>query len=374
MRKSYQYGDLSLAGVSGAFARADDSGMYRVSGLAPGSYYVRASRDGYDTSLYPNASALTSAQSVEIKAGETRDDIDFRLQSGRRFTLEGQLIDGETGHPATAAFLRAISADLVTGTFVDDNVHDGHFQLEGMKPGRYYLKFSWVGPTNNVIRTVVFPFDMGAADQTGVILTALPRVIISGKITGTGGRLPPNLTVTIGSTEPALLEAGAGSTIGSSDLQPDGTFKIDRVEAGRHQIGVHSGNPPQFYVRERDPILVAGNNISGVEIELDFSAGAITGRAVDSAGTPLPYASVVLQSTDPRKRAASLYGYVYGAGVGGQYFITGVVPGEYLLFSWRGYHGLIGDPDLFAEASKYAKRVTITPRSVLNLDASELIE
>jgi protocatechuate 3,4-dioxygenase beta subunit len=44
MAKSYMYGDVSLH--SRGFIRTDDQGMYRVAGLAPGRYYVRASRAG----------------------------------------------------------------------------------------------------------------------------------------------------------------------------------------------------------------------------------------------------------------------------------------------------------------------------------------
>jgi carboxypeptidase family protein len=365
--KSYQYGEVSL--LSKGFAKTDHSGMYRVPGLAAGSYYVRASRDGYYTSLYPNSSVLTTAQSIRLNAGETRSDIDFRLQLGKRFSLAGQLIDGETGQLAAAAFLRAESADQITGTFVDGTIHDGHFQLEGMKPGRYFLRFDWVGPTNDVRRTVVLPFEMGQADQTGVILTALPRVTISGRLKPIGGTLQRNLDVYLQPADPAIQMAGAGA-----DVADDGTFKITGAEAGMYSIEVHSGNAPQFYVRERDPIVVAGLPLTGVDLELDFSAGTISGHAVDRASSPLLHASVVLQSTDSKKRAANRYGYVYGAGVGGLYSITGIVPGEYLLFAWRGDDFLIGDPDLFAAASKYAVRVTVTPGGVILQDAIELTQ
>ena len=56
----------------------------------------------------------------------------------------------------------------------------------------------------------------------------------------------------------------------------------------------------------------------------------------------------------------------------GEYAITGVVPGEYLLFVWTGDPGLIGDPDLFGKASAHANRVKIDTDATAHRDATEL--
>ena len=61
--------------------------------------------------------------------------------------------------------MRAYSADLVAGTFVDGVVHEGQFRLDRLKPGQYFLEFNGVGPTNNVTRTAVFPFETGNAEK-----------------------------------------------------------------------------------------------------------------------------------------------------------------------------------------------------------------
>ncbi len=93
MTKSYMYGEVSLFSVSKGFARSDDRGVYRVSGLPAGRYYVRSSRDGYDTILYPSASGLVGAQTIDLLAGAEKSEVDFHLRSAPRFTLKGRLLD-----------------------------------------------------------------------------------------------------------------------------------------------------------------------------------------------------------------------------------------------------------------------------------------
>lgn len=114
--------------------------------------------------------------------------------------------------------------------------------------------------------------------------------------------------------------------------------------------------------------------ITGVELRLDFSAGTVSGRAVDAAGRPIPNAMVVLQSTDAEKRTADPYRHVYRASSSGDYSITGIVPGEYLLFAWRGDSGLIGDPDLFTQASEREQRVKVGRSGTIRQDAAEMGE
>ena len=119
-------------------------------------------------------------------------------------------------------------------------------------------------------------------------------------------------------------------------------------------------------------MVVDGHSISGVEVRLDFSAGAVAGRAVDAQGHAIPRAAVVLQSTDRDKLGSTLYQFVYFTRADGEFDITGVGPGVYLLFAWRGNPNLIGDPELFTEASRHAAQVRVDAGGAVRHDASVL--
>jgi hypothetical protein len=102
------------------------------------------------------------------------------------------------------------------------------------------------------------------------------------------------------------------------------------------RLRVHAAEPAHFFVREQTLIIDGRAPIAGVKLELDFSAGTVAGRALDTAGVPLAGAAVVLQSTEPKKLTDELYRRLYRADPTGNYSITDVVPGDYLLFAWRG--------------------------------------
>lgn len=370
MTKSYQYGEVGLFAVSRGFAYTEDDGAYRVGGLAPGRYYVRASRTGYDAILYPNASTLDGAQVMDIAPGAERGGVNIPLGSSPRFTLEGRLEDAETRGPAQAKFLRVYSADLITGTFADGVIRGGEFRVTGLKPGRYFLTFTWVGPTNNVTRRAVFPFDMGAADQSGVVLRAM-RTTVAGRLNAVGGKLPYGLSVYL---EPgAVISAHIGGSGAGANVAPDGTFEMTGVPAGEYHLRVHSGEAASFVAADKVVVVEGSAPVVGLEVELSFSVGSVNGRAVDTAGNPIARTLVVLQSAEPGRLQDAQYRHVYRAAATGEFAITGVAPGEYLLFAWRGGAGQIGDPDLFALAKEKARTVAVTGGSTVSRDAIELL-
>jgi Carboxypeptidase regulatory-like domain len=369
---SYTYGAVSLQPVSKGFAYSDDHGNWRIPGLAPGSYYLRTSCDGYDTVLYPDASGLDGANRIELREGSEMEGLEFRLRRAPRFSLEGQLIDSEIEAPAQAKFLRAYSADLIAGTFVDGAVRSGEFRLEGLKPGRYFLNFEWLGATNNVVRSAIFPVEVGDADQQGLVLRVARRTKVAGRLDAAGHKLPCCLSVYLEPTS-ATVRAKIGGSGSGSNVASDGSFKIAGVEAGEYRVRVQSGEPSRFFVRE--PVLIVDGHApaTGVNLKLDFSAGTVAGRALDQAGVPISGAVVVLQSIEPEKLTNDLYRRVYGASPAGSYSITDVVPGDYLLFAWRGASNLIGDPALFEQALRRARRVTVQPGGAIKENAPELL-
>jgi hypothetical protein len=241
--------------------------------------------------------------------------------------------------------------------------------VTGLRPGHYFLNFDWVGPTNNVTRRAVFPVEMGAADQSGVILRAM-RTTVAGRLKAVGGKLPYALSVYL---EPAAaISAHIGGGGAGANVEPDGTFEMSGVTPGEYHLRVHSGQAPSFVTADRVVVVDGKAPIVGVEVELDFAVGAVKGRAVDSAGTPIAKGLVVIQSTDPGRLRDSRYHHVNRTSASGEFAVTGVAPGEYVLFAWRGDAGQIGDPNLFALAKEKARTITVKDGSTISQDAIEL--
>ena len=365
---SYAYGEISLQ--PRGFAYTDDRGNYRITGIAPGRYYLRTSCRGYDTVIYPNAPGLAGARKLELREGGEMEG--NRLRLARRKTILARRSAGglRQWRDGPSEFLRAYPADMIGGTFVDGTMRDGGFQLDGLKSGRCFLQFEWVGPTNNVTRSAVIPVAIGKEDQHGVVLRAA-HTTISGRLETGGHPLPCCLTVFLEPTE-AAIRAHVGGNGGDSVVASDGSFKIANVPAGEYWVRVHSGEAEHFFVREQI-LHVDGpaTPITGIHVGLDFSAGAVSGRALVPEGSSS--AVVVLQSIDREKLANDTYQHVHGIMRDASYSITNVVPGDYLLFAWREGSEVIGDPDLFERALRLARRITVLPRGSITADAPELL-
>src|SRR5262249_32729847 len=103
---------------TGPPAQTDDAGRYRIIGLAPASYVVRASsretwtvtRDGkkvtmlFASTYFPGTSDVKDAQQVSVKLGEQAAGYDFRLFPHRAVTVSGVALDSK-GRPAAGVGL-----------------------------------------------------------------------------------------------------------------------------------------------------------------------------------------------------------------------------------------------------------------------------
>jgi hypothetical protein len=137
----------------GGFQNSDDRGEFRVSGLAPGSYLVRATvmtpsveqpRRGSGqpmtavTFYAPGKIRRSEAQTITLKSGEERDDVVFALNLAGLHTVSGQV--GATGSETVASgFVRV--ADTQDSSFSRQAMiqPDGSFALQWIPPGSYTL-------------------------------------------------------------------------------------------------------------------------------------------------------------------------------------------------------------------------------------------
>jgi hypothetical protein len=169
-------------------ATTDDRGMYRVYGLAPGSYIVSVSSAGmreefrqvtteqvqwasalsssgtlaaaseppppppaapasFSTVFYPGTAVAADAQPVAVEAGQERLGVDFGIMLVPTAQIRGRLVDEEgRPQPNQSVSLRA-PASSPMGLEVIESLgsgsgrtgQDGTFTLSGVKPGRYTL-------------------------------------------------------------------------------------------------------------------------------------------------------------------------------------------------------------------------------------------
>jgi hypothetical protein len=93
-------------------AQTDDTGSFRVFGLAPGEYYVAASLQAapldssdspvsYAPTYFPGTGNVADAQRIPLTLGTEQSGINFVLQPVRAVRVSGTVVDS-TGAPTQA--------------------------------------------------------------------------------------------------------------------------------------------------------------------------------------------------------------------------------------------------------------------------------
>lgn len=125
----------------GISAETDENGSYRLTGLNPGSYVLRADPtevQGYAQTYYSNGISLMSSEPVQVSGGSTVGSIDFMLNEAA--SIAGY-VNGPDGHPAIGVDIDIFSADgmekLAQNAATDGN---GYFSLHGLPAGTYLIR------------------------------------------------------------------------------------------------------------------------------------------------------------------------------------------------------------------------------------------
>jgi len=155
-------------GLGNMMMLTDDRGHYRISGLPPGEYWVRATlqtsshfmmgrgRSGAISSggsmplvVYaPDAFRIRDAKPVKLIAGEERGDEDITFNISGTHTVSGRVTSAEDHHAikgASISLMDETDRTFFRGTRVDE---DGNFNVTFVPPGTYTLGAGGVDVTS----------------------------------------------------------------------------------------------------------------------------------------------------------------------------------------------------------------------------------
>lgn len=143
-----------FGGFSGGFQASDDRGVFRISGLAAGSYVVRAtvmtpsaepSRGGFgerlsSIALYaPGRVRRSEAQTITLKAGEERDDVVFTIDLNALHTVSGHVGSADEAGTVASGMVRLTDTQDSTMTRMAQIQPDGSFAVQWVPAGTYTL-------------------------------------------------------------------------------------------------------------------------------------------------------------------------------------------------------------------------------------------
>jgi len=338
-----------------ARAKSDDRGMFRISGLEPGSYLVRTAGKQYeDISYLPTfgkeSATVSQAFPVQVEMDEQVDRADVRPATGRLFmlTVEADPVPPNPSEPLPVTM--TLASELGRET-VQGNVHRfgpmpaGEYEVFSQapldkRPGFQgdYRKVNLNEDTKiqfvlHEERDVLFTFE-GTSVQTGNpgSIKVLAR---RNDLAGPGAEQVLKLE-----NNRAHLSAGPWQLA----LMPDPTFYPSGFSSQRNQPS--GGGRADGWNDFADGF--------GVRFTLSGSPGAIHGT-VKSGADPAIGAPVFLESEDLEPARRVTQALITRTDVYGQYRFSGLAPGNYRVLSSFEY--LTVDSTTMAQAA--AKSVVV---------------
>ncbi len=300
-------------------ASTDRDGHFEFRELAAGAFRLSASKVAYFSNSWIDVGPMRSP-SFELKEGETRDDLEIRLD--RWGTVEGRVVD-ERGDPMVDAVVQLLHARYEAGRRslvrvdipapkTDDR---GRFRLYRIPSGQYlvsavvndvssaelpgYARGYYPGtidPASAQYISVAAGADVAGAD---VALARARTARISGKLLDVNGR------PTMGGS---VLLVPSGSVVGESvgaRIERNGDFEFVNVPPGQYVIQVYRGRLNGF--TEGDfaavPVNVGSDDVTGLVVRAatpSTIAGRITFNAFERGKIPTSgLVDIYAMPTDP---------------------------------------------------------------------------
>jgi glyoxylase-like metal-dependent hydrolase (beta-lactamase superfamily II) len=343
-RQAYRNGRRTQ--VISAYTVSNDIGEFRLSGLAPGDYYivtrerevrVRELSDepfGYGTTLYPGVSTLASAQPVHVTLGQQVTGVSLPVAAARTAAIAGGVVD-ETGRPMAALRFGLTDGPDIAGLggVLGGGTTDasGNFRVAGVRPGTYSISASDQQKSGDI------QVDVRELDVSGLTLVIGSGGTLNGRVVTPAG--PPGARA--GLIQLCALATGVSRCAGGTPrVGPDGSFTWPGVRGARFVRAY--GMPAGWWLKavlqgDRDitdvPLTIGhGDVVGGLEVVFDDKPTTMSGSVADPSGNPVSdYTVVVFSADEARWTPESRFIAAERPDQTGQVRITGLPPGDYLV-------------------------------------------
>ena len=366
----------------------DDTGAFRLYGLAPGEYYVSAvlrntpieqpgDNAGYAPTFYPGTGNVNEAQRVTVGAGE-EVSIGFSLLPVRLVRVSGTVISqsGEVG----GGMVQLVSAsDGSEGPLTAQGSGiqaDGSFFIANVAPGSYVLNArSGVGGRGRGAAAAAraggemeigsLPLVVGDGDVSGIAVTLSRGASIAGTIVteGTSPITLSNLRVTT-----RQIRNTPGMGVAGSGVSATGGFQLSTLSGA---ISLRVDNlPSQWMVKS---IVIGPTDVTDGGFELRGTEQITNARIVLTDRLGELNGNVTLRNQEAKDSSVVVFAEDAGlwtfptryvrmlrADAQGHYTLRGMPPGTYLMAALDYLEeGEWQDPEFLERLRESASRATI---------------
>lgn len=351
LRVGYESGRRRLISVGAR--RTDDAGNYRVYGLEPGHYAVRAIAGvpGSTTTYFPGTANPNEMRLVAMGVSQDAAGVDFAVSGAATSRISGTALDA-TGRPMQGwvTLRNSRRSGSLDPNFVTADLHpDGTFEFLHVPSGEYVIQ----GDTNpprllsEPARPPQGQLDEFAAafvtvagtDVAGVALRTSPGSTAAGRVTldGQAGEFFYNeidiMAVSVDldlslNRRTSYMGIGPDLTVGIGGLTGPRVFRLTRAprEWALKAVllnGVDITDIPLTFG-------ASSQSVRDLEIVLTERASEVSGRVNDARGRGVPAATVVVFSGDRQSWGpASRFVATAKTGRDGTFSIRGLPPADY---------------------------------------------
>jgi len=330
----------------GSAATSDDRGNFRLFGLRPGEYYIRADYRSPMTTVhayFPGVTSLADASPIVVNESGESPGANFTIPSGGTVKISGT-VNGPANMPRSNTQFSLWPVDreqLEDPTVVSipnvansENRTVGEFELRSVPPGRHILVAFVSDNVKQRSYSGSITLDVGTEDYRNVSIEMHPSTDLTGRLMledGSPVRQPIYLRAR------GTLVAPLMNLINTNT---DGTFTISQVPEARYSItqnasdscilDIHQGRKSVY-----DEGFVGGMDAEPIEVILSKQCGTVQVQILDDRKQPIKNAFVSLVPAVEHRRNPLLYRRSIFDVAGSKYPpINLIPPGEYKMFAW----------------------------------------
>lgn len=331
--------------------QSDDRGEFRLSGMPPGEYYVRASGtvNGKPVfAYYPGGSNVESAALVRVRGG---DEIpaDMRIPPSNLFRISGKIVNTipELASEPQGFVLMPRDRNIDDGTAtilpnLASGKEPGYFEIRAL-PGSYDLMPAAraTGAGNYYYYTARVPIEVRDRDVDGITVTITrgAKLTIQVNARAVPSLSLPSLRLGLRPVD-AFPSPLAINLLGPRPVSPDATVQFGVVPEGTYALtmpaatGMYVADMRQSgrSVLDQGRITVGKDSAEPVEVVLAADGGRIEGtvEGADKTSTTVRV-SLIPEGT----RRDNLLLYRRASLVQGRFSLNDVPPGNYKLYAWE---------------------------------------
>ncbi len=374
MKRSSRDGQLVLISAHSSFT--DENGEFRIEGLTPGTYCVKATKARatekptpsmvYVPLFYPDAIDPAQAQPIELRPGEELNGIRLTMTKVRSFHVKGRVLTAN-GAPAKAANV-TLSQFGSNGYSIDaETLSSGKFDIAGVPSGTYTVQAQWSpDEQSEEVAMGSSTVTVGETDVIAPDVTVYPGATIPGHLVLPDESKASQLKLGMVSLSPLPGSGGGG---GTASVQPDGSFTFHDVAEGRYHLRMTSLPAGYFSTAGQDEVVVSHGHSGPVEIHLESGAGQIQGVIYKDEDKQVPAdAAVVLLIPDSNGKLNSEEFRMANADRSGRFSLQSVPPGSYLILAFETMdRDSLTDPDAMRGYADAGQTVHVDKGSSLDL-------